>query len=169
MLSFVFHSELLAGKVLSFFLAFTFLASCFYHAALDISLKEKLRKMDMASIYLSIGATASAYCYTIGSPIWNLPASIGLVLFVSGLILYGEAWDKIMVPLCVVFASVSVGLFFISSASLTTAAIYFYIGNLLYSVGLWFYVRDKIKYFHTIWHIFVALGAVMHSSYYFAI
>ena len=171
MLSFAVHSEVLAGRVLSLVLAFTFLASCFYHAALDISLKEKLRKIDMASIYLSIGATASAYCYTIGSPVWNLPIFIGLVLFVSGLVLYGEAWDRIMVPLSITFASISITLFFVTSfvSDLTSAAIYFYVGNLMYSAGLWFYVRDKVRYFHTIWHIFVTLGAVIHSSYYFCI
>lgn len=171
MLSFVSHSEFLEGKVLSLVLAFTFLASCFYHAALNISIKEGLRKIDMASIYLSIGTTASAYCYTIGSSIWSLPVSIGLVLFVVGLFVYGAVWDKIMVPLSVVFASLSVGIFFLTSffTDFTSTAIYFYVGNIMYSIGLWFYVRDRAKYFHTIWHIFVTLGAVVHSSYYFTV
>lgn len=172
MLCYVINSQVPTGKVLSLFLAFTFLASACYHSAMDIEVKERLRKIDMASIYLSIGATASAFCHTVASPIWYAPLLVGLSLFIVSLLAYGEIWDKVMVSLSVLFASLSVVVFFQASYGQPEdfeASSYFYLGNVFYSAGLWFYVRDKSKYFHTIWHVFVLLGAVIHSSYYFTV
>ena len=172
MLGYVVNSQVATGKLMSLVLAATFLTSTCYHSAMNIGVKEKFRSIDMASIHLSIGTTASAYCYTVGSAAWHLPVLVGLILFIIGLFSYGPVWDKLMVPFSVVFAGLSTFLFFVTShgePSHSEAASYFYLGNVFYSSGLWFYVRDKSKYFHTIWHIFVALGAMTHSSYYFTI
>lgn len=169
MLFYVINSQDFSGKVLPGFLGLTFLASVLYHSEVDIPEKEWYRRLDMASIYLAIGATSSVYCYTSGSSSWTLLAPIGFLLFVSSLLFYGEVWDKIMVPLSVVFASLGIILFSVADlgSSFTELDIYFYVGNVLYSLGLWFYVRDGRAYFHTIWHIFSVMGAVVHCSYYF--
>ncbi len=34
-------------------------------------------------------------------------------------------------------------------------------GGLAYTTGIIFYVKDKIKYFHTVWHLFVLAGSVL--------
>jgi hemolysin III len=36
------------------------------------------------------------------------------------------------------------------------------IGGLSYTIGIIFYTLDKIKYFHSIWHLFVLTGSVLH-------
>ena len=36
------------------------------------------------------------------------------------------------------------------------------IGGLSYTLGTIFYSLDKIKYFHSIWHLFVLAGSVSH-------
>ena len=36
------------------------------------------------------------------------------------------------------------------------------VGGLFYTVGVAFYVIKKIKYFHSIWHLFVLAGAITH-------
>jgi hemolysin III len=36
------------------------------------------------------------------------------------------------------------------------------IGGVLYSLGVIFYVKKKIRYMHSIWHIFVVGGSVLH-------
>jgi hemolysin III len=35
-------------------------------------------------------------------------------------------------------------------------------GGVAYTGGIIFYVKDNINYFHTIWHLFVMLGSVLH-------
>jgi hemolysin III len=35
-------------------------------------------------------------------------------------------------------------------------------GGLSYTVGTIFYIKDNINYFHTIWHIFVLAGSILH-------
>jgi len=35
-------------------------------------------------------------------------------------------------------------------------------GGLFYSAGSYFYVKKENKFFHTIWHVFVNLGATCH-------
>jgi hemolysin III len=34
-------------------------------------------------------------------------------------------------------------------------------GGLAYTSGIFFYIKDRISYFHTIWHIFVMAGAIL--------
>ena len=36
------------------------------------------------------------------------------------------------------------------------------LGGVLYSLGCIFYVKKSIKYFHSIWHIFVVGGSLLH-------
>jgi hemolysin III len=42
------------------------------------------------------------------------------------------------------------------------AIILFFAGGLAYTVGVIFYVVDRIPYNHLIWHVFVLAGAVCH-------
>ncbi|MBP6558556.1 MAG: hemolysin III family protein, partial [Flavobacterium sp.] len=35
-------------------------------------------------------------------------------------------------------------------------------GGLSYTVGVYFYVKSYKYYYHTIWHIFVLLGTMLH-------
>ena len=36
------------------------------------------------------------------------------------------------------------------------------VGGVLYSLGVIFYVKKKTHYMHSIWHIFVVGGSVLH-------
>ena len=39
-------------------------------------------------------------------------------------------------------------------------------GGVFYTIGIVFYLLDsKVKYFHFVWHIFVALGAISHFAF----
>ncbi len=98
MLFYAVNSQSSPGRVLSAFLALTFLTSVLYHSAIEVLTKDLYRRLDMASIYLAIGATTSTYCYTNGSDLWHLPVLVGFSLFVFALMFYGEVWNKVMVP-----------------------------------------------------------------------
>ncbi|HTJ52928.1 MAG TPA: hemolysin III family protein, partial [Cyclobacteriaceae bacterium] len=36
------------------------------------------------------------------------------------------------------------------------------LGGISYTAGTIFFIKDKIKYFHSIWHIFVLGGSILH-------
>ena len=40
-------------------------------------------------------------------------------------------------------------------------------GGISYTVGIIFYVMDRIKYSHVIWHLFVLLGSILHYLFVF--
>jgi hemolysin III len=35
-------------------------------------------------------------------------------------------------------------------------------GGLFYTVGVWFYRREEVRYMHLIWHLFVLAGSICH-------
>ncbi|MFT4670439.1 MAG: hemolysin III [Ulvibacter sp.] len=40
-------------------------------------------------------------------------------------------------------------------------------GGIAYTVGIIFYVLDRIKYSHVIWHLFVLAGSILHYLFVF--
>tara|TARA_A100001011_G_C14056107_1_gene734067 strand:- start:24 stop:368 length:345 start_codon:yes stop_codon:yes gene_type:complete len=46
----------------------------------------------------------------------------------------------------------------------TTAKTLLVAGGVSYTIGVLFYAFDKIKFFHSIWHIFVLMGSIFHYS-----
>jgi len=36
------------------------------------------------------------------------------------------------------------------------------LGGVSYTLGTFFFIKDKRPYFHSIWHLFVLGGSVMH-------
>ena len=47
-----------------------------------------------------------------------------------------------------------------------TGSLWLLAGGLCYTAGVWFYVRDRLRYRHAAWHVFVLGGSVCH---YFAV
>jgi hemolysin III len=43
------------------------------------------------------------------------------------------------------------------------------LGGFFYTVGIYFYVNDRKRYYHPIWHLFVLAGSASHfvAIYYF--
>lgn len=35
-------------------------------------------------------------------------------------------------------------------------------GGVFYTAGTYFFIKDGIKYFHSIWHLFVLAGSIFH-------
>ena len=36
------------------------------------------------------------------------------------------------------------------------------VGGISYTLGTIFFIRDKVKYNHSVWHLFVVGGSVLH-------
>ena len=151
----------------SFGLLLVYSSSSVYHFVLNPKLKKKFQILDHISIYyLILGSYAPVCLITLyeysGINIFITVLILSIIgtlikLFFTGrfqifsLLLYlGMGW-LIVIDINFLFELLNV-----------EAKLLLIIGGLSYTLGTIFYSLDKIKYFHSIWHLFVLSGSVSH-------
>ena len=169
---FYFNNEITIHSKLSLILfsiglLLVYISSTLYHYAQNKQIKNKLRVFDHISIfYLILGSYAPVCLIT-------LLESSGLIIFICVLILaltgtlikifFFEKSQFISLVLYVLMGWLIIldlnNLFQIIS---TEAKLLLIASGFSYSLGVVFYYFDSIKYFHSIWHIFVLLGSTFH-------
>ena len=148
-------------------LVLLYLASTLYHGFTKEKIKNLFARFDHAAIFLLIAGTYTPFLLTVmrGVVGWTLFGIIwGAAL--AGVVIrsiYLNRFKKLMVGLYLVM-----GWMFVFAAkpmfqSLSVSSITFLlIGGISYSVGVIFYMNEKMKYSHGIWHLFVLAGSTMH-------
>jgi hemolysin III len=144
-----------------------YLASTLYHSFTNEKVKVLFRKFDHMSIYLLIAGTYTPFCltvlnnwigWTLFAIVWG-SAILGIVLkaFFTG---KKELLSTILYVLMGWVAVFAIKPLF-DSVSLTTF-ILLMTGGVFYTAGTYFFTKDRIKYFHSIWHLFVLAGSTFH-------
>ncbi|MEP3836129.1 MAG: hemolysin III family protein [Algibacter sp.] len=144
-----------------------FLASTFYHTVIEGSYKHYFRIADHISIYFLIAGTYTPVCLI------SLERTLGWTLFfvVWGIAAFGVILKLFFTGRFEVFSTllylVMGWLIVFDFSNLATqigepGIFWLFAGGLSYTVGIVFYVIDKIPYNHVIWHLFVLAGAVFH-------
>ncbi len=149
----------------SFLMVFTF--STLYHAIHHPRIKQALRVLDHISIYFLIAGTYTPFLLvfmfnttgiTVLSVLWGA-AIIGIVfkLFATG------KWNLVST---IMYLVMGWAVLFVPNeffGSLTTGCLTLVVvGGGLYTLGVLFYLWEKVPYNHAIWHIFVLGGAICH-------
>lgn len=142
-------------------------ASTFYHKAKTPKKRRLLNIFDHASIYVLIAGSYSPFCLVV------LDAKLGWYMFVAvwifafvGIVLklfFTGKFDKISTLMYVLMGWQVV--FFIKPlmANLSSKGLfYLFLGGVFYTVGAVFYSIEKIKFNHSIFHLFVLLGSLSH-------
>lgn len=145
--------------------------STLYHALTNENAKYVMRIMDHATIFLLIAGTYTPITLV------TLRGTLGWILFgfvwlstIIGIVLNAidlERFRKVSV-ICYIlmgWAIVTAIVPLINSMSLLSL-ILLLAGGIMYSVGVIFYAIKKVRYFHSVWHLFTIAGSVLH---YFAI
>ncbi|WP_052236425.1 PAQR family membrane homeostasis protein TrhA [Candidatus Protochlamydia amoebophila] len=142
-------------------------ASTLYHFFKDPSLKKIFRKIDHCAIYLLIAGSYTPFTLIALQGFWGwLLFSIVWILACFGIIIkaffiqrfktastwlyLGMGW-LIIIAFEPLFNSVS-----------SKGLYWLFIGGGFYTVGVIFYVLDRIRFFHAIWHLFVMGGSICH-------
>ncbi len=137
-----------------------------YHAFKGEKVKKFFRIMDHNTIFLLISGTYTPYSLI------GLRGTVGWVLFgvIWGMAVVGIIFNsinlekyKILSMVCYIVMGWAV-IFTIKPlvANISTFALIFLIaGGVAYTGGIFFYAKKRIKYFHSVWHLFVALGTVL--------
>lgn len=151
-----------------------YLFSTLYHA-LPLRAKKVFGIFDHCSIYILIAGTYTAYCLTAlhGAVGWTI---FGIIwgLAVLGIVLYSILGSRVRILSVVTYIPMGWLIIFAArplKAQLASISFKFLIiGGVLYTAGCIFYAMKKVKWMHTIWHLFVLGGSIMHFfSLYFSI
>ncbi len=141
--------------------------STLYHALTNRKAKTFFRIMDHDTIFLLIAGTYTpitliplrgALGWTLFGVVWGA-SILGIVLNSIDL----ERFKKFSVVCYIAVGWVIIFAVKPMLESCTPLSLWLLlIGGLFYTIGIVFYVIKKIKYFHSIWHIFTVAGSVFH-------
>ena len=144
-----------------------YVMSTLYHAFQSERLKGLFRIFDHCSIFLLIAGTFTPYTLVM------LRGPLGWTLFgiVWGVAVLGIVYNSINIEkyklvslICYIVMSAAI-LFSIQPLSMHVSkecVILLLAGGVVYVLGAIFYVMKKYKYMHSIWHLFVLGGSILH-------
>ena len=141
--------------------------STFYHWVGDLRWKYYLKIADHAAIYLLIAGTYTPFALyvvqgSLGSTllivIWSL-AIIGVVFK----LFYVKRFKRLSTFLYLGMGWMAVIAMKSLWQNLDTWGVSMLIGGgLSYSMGVYFFLKEKMPYHHAIWHVFVLGGSLLH-------
>ena len=155
------------GLVFGFTALAMFGTSVAYHAASNPELKNVLRKLDHAAIYLLIAGTYTPFTLVAMDRTWGWTLfGIAWALAVFGVIAkftIGFRFPKLSLALYLGMGWMSIVAVKPMIEALTTMQLGWIIaGGLFYTAGTPFYAWKSKKYTHAIWHLFVLAGVACH-------
>ncbi|NME68510.1 PAQR family membrane homeostasis protein TrhA [Flammeovirga aprica] len=142
-----------------------YLASTLYHMVALEKLKQFLRKLDHSGIYLLIAGTYTPFALlslendggvTVAIIIWTI-AFLGMIYklffkikyeWISVTLYVGMGWIAVF-KLGALYHELGAGFWLLIG------------GGIAYTLGVVFYVWEKLKYNHAIWHLFVLAGSIL--------
>ncbi len=160
-------TAIVGSSVFAATMVLLYFTSTSYHAAPIGRLKERLRRLDHAAIYLLIAGT-----YT--------PFTLGVLAGPWGWTLFGLVWGTAAFGVCykltagVRYPRLSTALYLIMGWLIVIAIrplvlamplpgiLWLVAGGIAYTAGVWFYASRRIPYGHFLWHLFVLAGSACH-------
>lgn len=154
--------SLFGGSIL---LLYTF--STLYHAFQEEKIKSWLRTFDHIGIYFLIAGTYTPFLLLAVGGLWGW-IFFGIIwsLTLFGLIFkifYTHRFRRASLLLYLAMGWLAVFLVkpLVENLTITTLAL-IVSGGLSYTLGTIFYTRQHMRFAHTIWHIFVLAGTILH-------
>jgi hemolysin III len=144
-----------------------YLASTLFHAFPVSRAKRVLQILDHAAIYLliagtytpfTLGVLRGAWGWTLFGLVWGF-AALGTLIKCLGGVRYTKAstWVYLAMGWLIVIAAETAwtlvpkwGLFWLLA------------GGIAYTAGAVFFMAERVRYFHFVWHLFVVAGTACH-------
>ncbi len=167
--------ETFAAIIFGFGMINLYTMSTLYHSLFHPKAKDLFQRFDHLSIYILIGGTFAPALLLIPGmqePFLGTGIGLGPLLFIVQwiLILIGVIFKSIWIKkyakfhLFIYLAMGWSAIVFVNQLFAYQQGAFWFVlfGGIAYSLGVAFYVFPKIKYFHFVWHIFTALGTILH-------
>ena len=144
-----------------------FLSSTIYHWVWPGRVKQVMRKIDHISIYVMIACSYTPICVSvIGGWLGWLVFGLQWAAVIGGTFYKVYAMGKLPKLSLAIYLLMGWSVLLIIKPvweRLSVAALVMLITEgVLYTAGTFFFTNDNRRHFHTIWHIFVLLGAMAH-------
>ncbi len=144
-----------------------YLSSTLYHAFTHIKTKKVFNIFDHGAIFLLIAGTYTPFTLGVLRGVWGWTLLVVVwVLAILGVVLKstaGATSGKLSTTLYLAMGWLAV--FAIKPFWLNMPAaglVWLLAGGLMYSLGVVFFVAERIRYHHFIWHLFVMGGTACH-------
>ncbi len=148
-------------------LVLLYFASTLYHSLTFTRARGLFHKFDHISIYLLIAGTYTPFCltalrgwigWTVLGIVWTCAVLGAIVKSISvgshvrlSTILYVLMGWVIIIAIKPLYEAISF-----------TSFVFLVTGGVSYTLGTIFFLRDQVKYNHSVWHLFVLGGSVLH-------
>jgi hemolysin III len=159
--------RIVAASIYAATLVSLYLASTLYHAARTAEVKAVLRRVDHAAIYLLIAGTYTPFTlvtlrgpwgWTLFGVVWGL--ALAGVLLKS---LFGARLPALSTVIYLAMGWMIVLAIRPLSQAVDPAGLrWLMLGGALYTGGVVFYVWERIRFGHAVWHLFVIGGSMAH-------
>ena len=146
-----------------------FLSSTIYHWVQPGVAKSILRKCDHISIYVMIACSYTPICVGViggwlGWLVFGFLWTVALIGSIAKIVALGK-YPRLSLAMYLAMGWSVLFIFPTVWAKLSTLSLVFLFSEgILYTAGTYFYAHDKQPHYHTIWHVFVLLGAIAHWS-----
>ncbi len=141
--------------------------STLYHAITNERAKRFFRIMDHNTIFFLIAGTYTPFTLV------TLRGGLGWTLFgivwgaaIIGIILNSIDLEKFRKPSVVCYIAMGWVIIIAIKPMLHVlpklSLVFLLMGGVFYTVGIIFYALKKLRYFHSIWHLFTVAGSILH-------
>ena len=142
-------------------------ASTLYHAILSPNIKAILRQLDHCAIYILIAGTYTPISLLGIKGVWGwslFATSWSVALFgISLKIFYPRRFERLSLVLYTLLGWMVIVAIKPLIESLDILPLSLLVaGGVVYTVGILFYVWEKLYLNHAIWHFFVLTGSILH-------
>lgn len=142
-------------------------ASTLYHSLTHEKAKVLFNKFDHMAIYLLIAGTYTPFCL-VALPGWIGWTIFGIVWACAGFGVVMKSFYTGKKQLLSTIAYIIMGWIILLairplyiSISLQSFTLLI-LGGIAYTLGTFFFTKDRYRYFHSIWHLFVMAGSIFH-------
>ena len=148
-----------------------YLMSTLYHAINPPKAKKVFRIFDHATIFLLIAGTYTPLTLiTVGGTLGTVICSVLWGLTLLGIVLNAISIEKFKVFSMICYIAMGwcavIAVKPLINNMAVPGLILILLGGIFYTAGLIFYAKTKIKFMHSVWHLFVLTGSILH---YFAV
>ena len=144
-----------------------FISSTIYHWLPEGRARRILRKCDHISIYVMIACSYTPICIAVvggwlGWIIFGILWAVVIGGTIYKILALGK-YPRLSLALYLVMGWSGVFIAKPVYEQLSATSILFILAEgLLYTAGTYFFAKDTKRHYHTVWHIFVLLGAISH-------
>ena len=159
--------QVLCAGIFGFTLMFLYTASTSYHLVRRSKWKKLLQVLDHIGIFLLIAGTYTPFAIILfkGFGGWEM------LIFIWAVALVGIIYKIFLInryPKFSTFLYLLMGWTIMIKIDIllweipSGATILLLVGGFFYTIGVVFYVWEKLKFSHAIWHLFVLAGSISH-------